>query len=151
MTAIKLTGASSACATIWEGLKWPTIEKQVTRLQVRIAKATREGKRGKVRALQRILTHSFYAKCLAVKRVVHNKGANTPGVDGILWRTNRQRMKAVTSLRNKGYNSLPLRRIHIPKKNPKRGKRPLSIPCMKDRAMQTLWQMAIVPIAEVMG
>ena len=149
MTATKVTGASSACTTQWEELKWSTMEKQVIRLQVRIAKATREGKKGKVKALQRILTHSFYAKCLAVKRVVHNKGANTPGVDGVLWCTNCQRMKAVTSLRNKGYNPLPLRRIHIPKKNPNRGKRPLSIPCMKDRAMQALWQMAIAPIAEV--
>ena len=149
MTATKLTGASSTCTINWESLKWSTMEKQVIRLQVRIAKATREGKKGKVKALQRILTHSFYAKCLAVKRVVHNKGANTPGVDGILWRTNCQRIEAVISLRNKGYSPLPLRRIHIPKKNPSRGKRPLSIPCMKDRAMQTLWQMAIAPIAEV--
>ena len=123
MTATKLTDASSACTISWESLKWPTIERQVIRLQVRIAKATREGKKGKVKALQRILTHLFYAKCLAVKRVVHNKGANTPGVDGILWHTNCQRIEAVISLRNKGYSPLPLKRIHIPKKNPNRGKR----------------------------
>ena len=104
MTATKLTDASSTYTIQWEGLKWPTIEKQVIRLQVRIAKATREGKKGKVKALPRILTHSFYAKCLAITRVVHNKGTNTPGVDGVLWCTNRQRMKAVTSLRNKGYS-----------------------------------------------
>ena len=149
MTENKTTGASSAYTLKWENLQWSTIRRQVTRLQVRIAKATREGKKGKVRALQRILTHSFYAKCLAVKRVVRNKGANTPGVDGILWRTNRQRMKAVMHLKVRGYTPQPLRRIYIPKKNPKGGRRPLSIPCMGDRAMQALWQLALIPIAEV--
>lgn len=49
------------------------LPRHVRRLQMRIAKAHREGKPGKVKALQRILTHSYYAKLLAVKRVVHNK------------------------------------------------------------------------------
>jgi len=48
---------------------------------MRIAKADREGRRGKVKALQRLLTTSFYAKCLAVKRVTKNTGSKTPGVD----------------------------------------------------------------------
>jgi RNA-directed DNA polymerase len=67
---------------LWNILPWAKISKEVFRLQVRIAKATREGKIGKVKALQRILTSSFYAKCLAVKRVTSNKGARTPGIDG---------------------------------------------------------------------
>lgn len=146
MTAKLSTGASSAFQ--WDTIPWKIIEQQVKRLQVRIAKATKEGKKGKVKALQRLLTCSFYGKCYAVRRVVHTKGAKTPGVDGILWRSSRQRMEAVNSLKRKGYNPNLLRRIHIPKKNPKAGKRPLSIPCMKDRAMQSLWQLALEPIAE---
>lgn len=151
MTAINLnlTGASSAPQ--WNTLPWDTIEKGVKRLQVRIAKAAQEGRHGKVKALQRLLTCSFYGKCLAVRRVVRNKGGNTPGVDGILWRSPRQRMEAVKTLNRRGYDPLPLRRIHIPKKNPKAGKRPLSIPSMKDRAMQALWQFALDPIAERMA
>jgi len=39
----------------------------VRRLQARIVKATQEGKRGKVKALQRLLTHSFSGKALAVR------------------------------------------------------------------------------------
>jgi len=150
MTAMttSLTGAPSTCISDWASIPWKTAEKQVKRLQVRIAKAFRERKKGKVRALQRILTQSFYAKCLAVKRVVSNKGAKTPGVDGVLWRTSFQRIKAVKSLRQRGYKPLPLRRIHIPKNNSKAGHRALSIPCMKDRAMQALYMLALDPIAE---
>ena len=39
------------------------------------------------RRLQYLITHSFYGKALAVKRVISNKGKNTPGIDGKLWKT----------------------------------------------------------------
>ena len=73
-----------------------------------------------------LLTHSFHAKLLAVKRVTSNKGRKTPGIDGILWKGNKAKMQAALSLKRHGYNPQPLRRIYIPKKNGK--KRPLSIP-----------------------
>ena len=41
----------------------------VRRLQVRIVQATKEGRWGKVRALQRLLTHSYSGRVLAVRRV----------------------------------------------------------------------------------
>lgn len=69
-------GASSATLPAWEAIDWQKAVKHVRQLQMRIAKAFREGKQGKVKALQWILTHSFSAKLLAVKRVVQNRGAN---------------------------------------------------------------------------
>ena len=75
-------GASSAeLTTAWCSTDWTAIEKRVKRLQMRIAKATREGRYGKVKALQWLMTHSYDAKILAVKRVVENRGGKTPGVD----------------------------------------------------------------------
>lgn len=130
----------------WDTLNWPQIRTFVYRLQNRIAKAERQGKPGKVKVLQRILATSFYAKCLAVKRVTDNTGGKTPGTDNVIWRTNRQKEKAVGLLKRRGYTPSPLRRIYIPKKSG--GKRPLSIPTMKDRAIQCLWHMALVPVAE---
>ena len=62
----------------WRSINWKRAKREVRRLQMRIAKAVKEGKHGKVKALQWILTHSFYAKALAVKRVTSNKGKNTP-------------------------------------------------------------------------
>ena len=149
MTTIAISaGASSALdARTWDNLSWDKINKQVVRLQMRIAKAVREGKKGRVTALQRILTCSFYAKCSAVKRVTLNKGSKTAGIDGIVWRTSLQKIRAVLSLKRHGYKPLPAKRIYVPKKQ--KGKvRPISIPTMKDKAMQALWHMALIPIAE---
>ena len=101
---------------------------------------------GKVKALQWLLTHSFYGRVLAIKRVTHNKGKNTPGVDGAVWRTPASRYKAIDTLRRRGYLPRPLRRVYIPKTNGKL--RPLGIPTMKDRAMQALYLLALLPVAE---
>jgi RNA-directed DNA polymerase len=147
MTTSNLAGASSTkCPNDWNPIPWFKAKAQVLRLQMRIAKAEREGRRGRVNALQRLLTTSFYGKCLAVKRVTSSSGGKTPGVDGVVLKTPKQKMDAVKSLRSKGYTPLPLKRIYIPKKSGKL--RPLSIPTMKDRAMQALWYAALVPIAE---
>ncbi len=116
---------------------------------MRIAKAVMDKKWSKVKSLQHLLTHSFYAKLLAVKRVTSNKGKKTPGIDGVLWKGVRAKMQAVKGLRRRGYRSLPLRRIYIPKKNGKL--RPLSIPCIKDRAMQALHKLALSPVAETIA
>ena len=142
-----MTGASPAWSNAWNQVNWQHVEQQVRRLQMRIAKATQQGKHGKAKALQWLLTHSHSAKLLAVKRVTGNTGAKTPGVDGVLWKTPKEKIQAVQSLQRKGYQAQPLRRIYIPKKNGKQ--RPLGIPTMKDRAMQALYLLALEPIAEV--
>ena len=82
------TGASlTSQRRSWLSIDWKPVNKLVGRLQMRIAKAVRQGRHGKVKALQRLLSHSFYAKLMAVKRVTQNRGRNTPGVDGVVWRT----------------------------------------------------------------
>jgi RNA-directed DNA polymerase len=113
---------------------------------MRIAKAIKQKRYGKARALQWILTHSHSAKLLAVKRVTSNKGARTPGVDKKGWRTDQQKLAAISLLRRRGYKPQPLRRIYIKKKNGKL--RPLSIPTILDRAFQALYMLALQPIAE---
>lgn len=140
------TGALIDDAKQWQSIDWKATRRQVRRLQMRIAKAVKENKPGKVKALQWLLTHSHNAKLLAVKRVTSNKGKKTPGVDGVVWQGSRARMRAARSLRQHGYNAQPLRRMYIPKKNGK--KRPLSIPIMFDRAMQALYKLALAPVAE---
>ena len=54
---------------------------KVRKLQARIVKATQEGRSNKVKALQHLLTRSFSAKALAIKRVTENKGKNTSGIN----------------------------------------------------------------------
>ncbi len=113
-----------------------------------VVKAEKEGRQSKVKALQRLLTCSFYAKALAVKRTIENKGSKTAGVDGIRWRTPKSKWAAIYLLKRKGYCPSPLKRIYIPKQSDPKKLRPLSIPTMKDRAMQALHLMALAPIAE---
>lgn len=143
-----LTGASSAFELTWGALDWQHVTKKVEQLQMRIAKAVREKRYGKVQTLQWLLTHSFFAKLLAVKRVAQNSGAKTPGVDGVLWKTPKQKIQAAKSLRRRGYQPLPLRRIYIPKAQ---GRRPLSIPSMKDRSMQALHLLSLEPVSEMVA
>lgn len=148
MTAVNiiLTGASSASNTTWLTINWEQVGKEVKRLQMRIAKAARDKRYGKVKALQWILTHSYFAKLLAVKRVTQSSGAHTPGVDGVIWKKPEQKIKAVKSLQRREYKTQPLRRIYIPKS--RGGQRPLSIPTIQCRAMQALHLLALEPVAE---
>ncbi len=71
----------------WHDIDWRAVNQVVRRLQARIVKATQAGRWGKVKALQRLLTHSFSGKALAVRRVTENAGKRTSGVDRVLWDT----------------------------------------------------------------
>ena len=131
----------------WKNIDWHKAEREVNRLQIRIVKATQQKDYNAVKRLQYLLTHSFYAKALAVKRVVTNDGRRTPGVDGVLWNTPAKKMAAALSLTDKRYRARPLRRVYIEKKDKKK-KRPLGSPTMYDRAMQALYALALEPVAE---
>ena len=119
MNVEQFTCASSGSANTWEQLDWTRCERTVKRLQARIVKATREGRWGQVKSLQWLLTHSFAAKALAVKRVTENQGKHTPGVDRVRWSTPAAKFKAIKSLQRRGYKPQPLRRVYIPKANGK--------------------------------
>jgi len=142
-------GASFRDTLGWHGIQWYQTERNVRRLQARIVKATQEKRWGKVKALQRLLTHSFSGKALAVRRVTENQGKKTPGVDKVIWETPEKKARAIHDLKPRGYHPQPLRRVYIPKSNG--AQRPLSIPTMKDRAMQALYLLALQPVAETLA
>jgi len=67
----------------WKDIKWTVVEGNVSRIQKRIFRATREGDFRTVRNLQKLLAGSRDAGLLAVRRVTQiNKGKNTAGIDG---------------------------------------------------------------------
>ncbi len=134
----------------WKQIDWKKAEETVNRIQIRIVKAVKSGKSGLVKRLQYLLAHSFYAKALAVKRVTSSHGKRTPGVDGVVWKTQKDKYEAIFKLNDVGYHPKALRRIYIEKPG-KTEKRPLSIPSMIDRAMQALYLLTLAPIAETLA
>jgi len=141
----RLTGIRSKLQ--WGDVNWNKVEKYVNRLQARITKAIKEQKWHLVKRLQYLLTHSFYAKLLAVKRVTQNRGKRTAGVDGEKWTTPKSKTSAAHRISDKRYKAKPLRRVYSPKPGSLK-KRPLSIPTLYDRAMQALYALALSPVAE---
>ncbi len=92
----------------WIDVDWKTVEERVNRLQTRIAKAVKQGTWYLVKRLRYLLTHSFYAKLLAVKRVTQNRGKRTAGIDGAKWITPNSKMNAAIRLSDTKYKA------HIP-------------------------------------
>jgi RNA-directed DNA polymerase len=130
----------------WNTIVWQKVIKVVTRLQARIVKAVQSGDKKKIRDLMRLLARSKAAKLMAVRRVTSNRGKRTAGVDNVKLNTPAKKWQAAQQLNLKDYESKPLRRIYIPKKNGK--KRPLGIPTMGDRCEQALEHLALDPAAE---
>jgi RNA-directed DNA polymerase len=146
--ATSVASASFDGVKNWHDLDWARIQQSVRKTQLKIAQATREGDWRRVIRLQRLLTHSFYGRCLAVRRVTENRGRKTPGVDGETWGTPQAKLHAVGRLSKKrGYRPRPLRRVWILKPG-KHEKRPLGIPTMLDRAMQALYLQVLEPVVE---
>ena len=136
-------------ASLWKSIDWNRVKEVVNNLQSRIASAAKNRNWKKVSKLSRLLTRSFYARLLAVRKVTGNKGSRTPGVDGIIWRSSADKMRAALELLSKGYHAKPLTRKYIRKKNGKL--RPLSIPTIYDRAMQTLHALALSAVESAIG
>ena len=126
MTEAGATGAPSHMTGHWHAIDWPHMHQNVRRLQVRIVKALQAGRWGKVKALQHLLTHSWSAKVVAIKRVTENTGNRTPGIDQVIWENPGKKAAAIGTLRQHGYRAQALRRVFIPKANGKM--RPLGIP-----------------------
>ncbi len=138
-----------ATITDWHSINWKRAERQVGILQKKITNAYEQKAYRRVKRLQYVLSHSFYAKALAVRQVTSNKGKRTAGVDGRTWSTAKQKLRAISGLNQGRYRAQPLRRIYIPKGDKKDQKRPLSIPTFYDRSMQKLYAYGFEPISEL--
>ncbi|MGB3508180.1 MAG: group II intron reverse transcriptase/maturase [Microcoleaceae cyanobacterium] len=129
----------------WKDIDWKRVEKNVFKLQKLIYRASSRGKIRKMLKYQRLLTKSYYALLLAVRRVTQdNQGKKTAGVDGIKSLPPMQRFNLVDILNTRYLKASPTRRVSIPKPG-KDEKRPLGIPTMYDRALQSLVKLGMEP------
>ncbi len=132
--------------------------KRVFTFQQRIQKAYEDKDLRQVNHLIGMLMQSYEATLLAVISVHRNTGGKTPGVDGVVWKSERELLEAAFRLKKiKGYQAQQLRRIYFDKSTGRKvsGKldeavkvRPLSIPVMDDRVMQMKAKYALEPITE---
>lgn len=90
-------------------------------------------------------------RVMAIESVYRSSGNLTPGVDGLkLKRENLISYLDILKYNNlkKFYKTDPIRRVFIPKGN-KNEVRPLGIPTIKDRIVQTLFIQVLEPIIDV--
>ncbi|NJM17973.1 MAG: group II intron reverse transcriptase/maturase [Richelia sp. SM1_7_0] len=128
----------------WRNIPWKTLERRVYKLQKRIYRAAQRGEIKVVRKLQKIILHSWSAKCLAVRKVTQdNTGKKTAGVDGVKSLSPAARLALVGKLKLKS-KAKPIRRVWIPKPG-KDEKRPLGIATIDERAKQALVKLALEP------
>ena len=141
----------SSDTTDWDSINWDKVERYVDKQQKRIYKAEVNKDKQKIRDIQRLLANSKAVLLLATRRVTEiNKGRNTPGPDGFLAKTSKEKGELVDRLYKKSlydYKPSPTRRINIPKKNGKM--RPLSIPNISDRINQERIRILLEPQMEV--
>ena len=101
---------------------------------------------GYERLYRNLYNHDFYLQ--AYQNIYANKGAMTPGIDGITFDGlgNRRITQLINSLKNHSYQPNPVKRVYIPKKNGK--KRPLGIASSDDKLVQEIIRMILESIYE---
>jgi RNA-directed DNA polymerase len=144
LVAVNMSKTEQKTTVEWRQLDWRKLEQRVFKLQTRIYQARQRGDIKTVRKLQKTLSNSWSAKCLAVRRVSQdNQGKKTAGIDGVKSLSPDQRLAMVARLKFTD-KSRPVRRVWIPKPGSEE-QRPLGIPTLYDRALQTLAKMALEP------
>jgi len=144
----------------WEELNFSDLERIVRRLQGRIFRVSKKGDKKGARNLMKLLVRSESAKLLAIYIITQkNKGRMTPGIDGKIYLTSKDRMElSKETFDYRTHKFQPVLRRYIPKAPeswravirgkrkgimPKGELRPLGLMTIKDRVMTTILSLAL--------
>ena len=122
----------------------------LSRIQELLTLRSKQGKRfSRISGILRLRKLWF----IALEKVLSNKGARTPGIDGKTLRNYQEEgekasliNQILAEIKGRCYKPQPVRRIYIPK-NPTE-KRAIGIPTIKDRVVQEALRLILEPIYE---
>jgi RNA-directed DNA polymerase len=131
----------------WADVSWTKANRVINNLQRRIFVAKQQGRFRSLRKLQNLLLSAQSNRLLSVRQVCQiNSGRKTPGVDNKVFASPSERYGLVSLLSTlplKKWKPMPTKRIYISKSNGKL--RPLGIPILADRALQSMVKTALEP------
>ena len=131
----------------WRSISWKEVERYVGRMQGKIFLATKNREFKKLKNLQALARKSFYFHLFSIRQItIINKGKYTPGIDGKICVSIKDRytlLRTLKSFNPNTYKPKPIRRVNIPK--PNGGVRPLGIPTILDRCVQMLYKLILEP------
>ena len=134
---------------VWQEFDWDNAERLLFQWQKELSKKAFKKDYEGIKKIQNKIVSSLEARALAVRKV-SELTKSSPGIDGVRWRKDEEKMQATISLNSVEYKSKPLKRIVI---QDKRGikERRIGIPTINDRAMQVLHTFALEPVAEALA
>ena len=132
----------------WRGIDWEKAEETLREYQKEISLAALRRDDAAVANLQRQLVNANDVKAIAVRHVCSSVAQ--PGVDGVKWTTDAQKMQAVYSLGAKEYFAQPMRFIQIRPKG-QGAERIVQLPTVFDRAVQVCYALALDSVSEATG
>ena len=129
----------------WKEIDWKQALADLKALQAELYKALKNNEsKSEIWKIHNRMKASFSVRALAVRKVVTGKGGKTSGVDGNIYTTDAQKLSAVRKLKHfngKTYEASPVKRVWIPKSDGTL--RPLGIPTIYDRTVQTLFNFIV--------
>jgi RNA-directed DNA polymerase len=130
----------------WKNIDWVLVQKRLSRQQRRVYKASMEGKRSTVHALQRRIIGSLDAKLLAVRQLtIENSELKIFGGNGMITLSHEEKIKLAFKLKLDGKTS-NIKRVYINKVRVKKNiDQTLNISIIENRAKQMLVKLALEP------
>ena len=129
-------------------------KENISQVQRRIAQAVEADPNYRAKRLFSLVYHPDWL-AYALERVLQNRGSQTPGIDGVTARRfqdeayKQQFLRELKNdLKGRTYQPQPCRRVYIPKPGKPNQRRPLGIPAIADRTVQTVVKIILEPLYE---
>ena len=135
----------------WREIDWTLVHKRLSRQQRRVYKASIEGKRQIVHAIQRRIIRSLDAKLLAVLHVtIRSQEHNALSQDSVKVLSHKQKIELACGLSLDGKSNY-IRRVYLSSTRAKKKIfQPLTISTIEEQAKQMLAKFALEPEWEAM-